>query len=55
MEYINNTKMHQYFLILLSKLRTNNRYQQKKEMIEFLGNILNIILDESEKTNNIIN
>ena len=52
MGYIKNTKMHEYFLILLSKLRTNNRYEQSKEMIDFLGNILNIILNESEKTKN---
>ena len=52
MGYIKNTKMHEYFLILLSKLRTNNRYEQSKEMIDFLGNILNIILNESEKSKN---
>ena len=55
MEYIKDTEMHKYFLILLSKLRTNNRYEQSKTMIDFLGKILNIILDESEKTNNFNN
>ena len=48
-EYVMNEKIHQYFLILLSKLRTNNRYKQSKILIDFLGELLNIILDESEK------
>ena len=51
-EYIKNVKVHSYFLILLSKLRTNNRYEQSKAMIDFLGSILNTILDEAEKTKN---
>ena len=29
-EYIKNTKIHPYFLILLSKLRANNKYEQNK-------------------------
>ena len=55
MEYIKDAEIHKYFLIVLSKLRTNNRYEQSKTMIDFLGKILNIILDESEKTNNFNN
>ena len=55
MEYIKDAEIHKYFLIVLSKLRTNNRYEQNKTMIDFLGKILNIILDESEKTNNFDN
>jgi hypothetical protein len=49
-EYIMNERMHKQFLILLSKLRTNNRYQQSKIMIDFLGKLLNMILDASEKS-----
>ena len=48
-EYVMNEKVHHYFLILLSKLRTNNRYEQSKILIDFLGELLNIILDVSEK------
>ena len=54
-EYLMNAKIHSYFLILLSKLRTNNRYEQDKIMIDFLGDILNNILDKSEQTNNYSN
>ena len=52
LKYINNTKIHNYFIILLSKLRTNNRFQQNNELIDLLGKILNIILDASEKDKN---
>ena len=38
-----------FFLILLSKLRTNNRFEQKEQLIDFLGKILNKILDYSEE------
>ena len=49
LSYINDTKLHYYFLILLSKLRTNNRFQQEEKLIDFLGVILNMILDVAEK------
>jgi hypothetical protein len=49
-EYIMNEKMHKQFLILLSKLRTNNRYKQSKIIVDFLGEIVNIILDSSEES-----
>ena len=48
-EYLMNEKIHYYFLILLSKLRTNNKCKQSKILIDFLGELLNIILDVSEK------
>ena len=54
-ELMKNENMHLYFLILLSKLRTNNRYEQKKELIDYLGDILYNILDKSEKTQNFNN
>ena len=54
-EYIIDEKVHHFFLILLSKLRTNSRYDQDKVMIDFLGNILNYILDKAEVTNNLNN
>ena len=40
--------MHYYFLIVLSKLRTNNRFQQKNQIIDLLGDILNDILKVAE-------
>ena len=49
MSFIKNSKTHRFFLILLSKLRTRNRYLQTKIMIDLLGKILNNILNESEK------
>ena len=52
MEYLTNENLHYYCLILLSKLRSNNKYQQSKIMIDFLGKLLNFILDASEKKKN---
>ena len=54
-EYIMDENVHFFFLILLSKLRTNSRYDKDKVMIDFLGNILNYILDKAEVTNNLKN
>ena len=54
-EYILDKRIHPFFLILLSKLRTNSGYDQNKEMIDFLGNILNYILDKAEETKNMNN
>ena len=48
LQYIKNKDTHNYFLILLSKLRTNNRFQQKAPLIDLLGVILNKILEVSE-------
>lgn len=53
LNYIRKEKeTHNFFLILLSKLRTNNRFQQKNELIDLLGLILNEILVVSEKEKN---
>ncbi len=48
-DYIKDNRTHVYFLILLSKLRTNNRFKQDERLINFLGEILNYILDVSYK------
>ncbi len=48
LNFIKNKKMHYYFLIVLSKLRTNNRFQQKNQIIDLLGDILNDILKVAE-------
>lgn len=48
-DYIKDDRTHVYFLILLSKLRTNNRFKQDEKLINFLGDILNYILDVSYK------
>ena len=47
--YIEDKRTYFFFLILLSKLRTNNRFEQKEQLIDFLGKILNKILDYSEE------
>ena len=52
LQYIKNTKTHTFFLILLSKLRTNNRFKQNSYLIDLLGIILNDIINVSEKNNN---
>ena len=52
LEYIEDTETHHYFLILLSKLRTNNRFQQNNQLIDLLGIILNKILDRAEESKN---
>ena len=49
LKYIEDNRTYVFFLIILSKLRTNNRFQQDSELIDLLGNILNKILDYSEK------
>ena len=49
LEYLKDEKTHELFLILLSKLRTNNRFCREKPLIELLSDILNSILDTSKK------
>ena len=49
-KYIKNNLTHKLFLIILSKLRTGNRYTLDVKLINLLGVVLNMILDESEKT-----
>jgi hypothetical protein len=54
-EYVNNEKTHELFLIVLSKLRTNNRFCRDKPTIELLSELLNIILDSAQKNNDFNN
>ena len=49
LEYIEDKRVYVFFLIVLSKLRTNNRFKQEEILINLLGVILNKILDVSEK------
>ena len=41
-----------YFIISLSKQRTNGRYKREKKLVDDLADILKLILDLSEKENN---
>ena len=41
-----------YFIITLSKQRTNSRFKREKKLVEDLADILNLILEISEKDNN---
>jgi hypothetical protein len=49
--YIDNNLTHKYFLIILSKLRANNRFNLDIKLVNLLGNILNTILNNAEKNN----
>ena len=49
LEYIQDVRTHELFLIVLSKLRTNNRFCREKPLIELLSEILLIILDNAQK------
>lgn len=49
LKLIEDHRTFHFFLILLSKLRTNNRFQQDDQLIDLLGNILNKIINYSEK------
>ena len=49
-KFIKNNLTHKLFLIILSKLRTGNRYNLEEKLINLLGIILNMILDDSAKT-----
>ena len=51
LEYLNDERTHELFLIILSKLRTNNRFCRDKQLIELLSEILCLILDSAEKKN----
>ena len=48
-DYIKDEKTHELFLIVLSKLRTNNRFSRDKSLIDLLSELITIILDEAEK------
>ena len=49
LKLIGDNRTYHFFLIILSKLRTNNRFQQDSQLIDLLGNILNKIVNYSEK------
>ena len=49
LEYIQDERTHELFLIILSKLRTNNRFCREKPLIELLSQILLTILDNAQK------
>jgi hypothetical protein len=51
-KFLNSLKdisVHKTAYIVLSQLRTNNRFQQSKSLITLLGKAFNILLDEAEK------
>ena len=47
--YIDNNLTHRYFIVILSKLRANNRFNLDVKLINLLGNVLNTILNNAEK------
>ena len=48
LKLIEDNRTFYFFLILLSKLRTNNRFEQDTQLIDLLGIILNKIINYSE-------
>ena len=50
--YLKVSKFRNYFIITLSKQRTKGRFQRGEKLIEDLADILNFILDISEKEQN---
>ena len=55
MEIVEDERTHNSFLIILAKLRTNNRFCRDKFLIEILSDILLKILDAAEKKKNFNN
>ena len=53
-DYIRDEKTHELFLIVLSKLRTNNRFCRDKSLIDLLSEIFKIILDVAHKNKDFI-
>ena len=49
LEYLKEKKFRDYFLINLSKQRTQGRYARKEEIINNLKEVLNLILEIAEK------
>ena len=43
LEYLKDERTHELFLIVLSKLRTNNRFCREKSLIDILSEILMMI------------
>lgn len=52
LEYIKDDRTHELFLIILSKLRTNNRFCREKSLIELISGIILSILDTAQAQNN---
>ena len=46
--YLDDTATHHLFLVVLSKLRTNNEFNKSKKLIELLSESINKILESSE-------
>ena len=55
LEFVNDERTHSLFLIILAKLRTNNRFCRDKFLIELLSEILIKILYNSQKKNDFTN
>ena len=51
LEYVEDTRTHGIFLIVLAKLRTNNRFCRDRFLIELLSDIMLKLLDNAQKIN----
>jgi hypothetical protein len=51
LEFIEDTRTHNIFLIVLAKLRTNNRFCRDRFLIELLSDIMLKLLDNAQKIN----
>ena len=51
MEYLKEKWSQTYFLIYLSRQRTNGRYMRSQKLVKDLAEILNLILESAEKEN----
>ena len=49
LEFIEDTRTHNIFLIVLAKLRTNNRFCRDRFLIELLSDIMLKLLDNAQK------
>ena len=48
-ESLNDTSVHKHIFIVLSQLRTNNKFQRPKSLIELLGKAFNILLENAQR------
>ena len=51
-DYLNDPSTHTTFIKLLTRLRTNSKFNRHKKLIDILGKSFQIILREAEKTRN---
>ena len=51
LEFVEDTRTHGLFLIVLAKLRTNNRFCRDRFLIELLSDIMLKLLDNAQKIN----